>query len=173
MSTPSPNTVAQIDSAFTFLGEPESRRSQEALFIKVLNFEEFARKYFQDKSPASSRYLRGALPGPLLKQIWGDGDSERVLTVWATLLRFIGDLPPNPKKVLTTLQSAQLITNIGITRINTRDEIFCQLCKQLTANPNKASFARGWILLALCCGIFHPSSNMIGGYCLRVIEKYW
>eukprot|EP00730_Choanoeca_flexa_P017252 TRINITY_DN8284_c0_g1_i2.p1 TRINITY_DN8284_c0_g1~~TRINITY_DN8284_c0_g1_i2.p1 ORF type:complete len:618 (+),score=185.52 TRINITY_DN8284_c0_g1_i2:235-2088(+) len=117
----------------------------------------FARKFFQDKSPANARYHRGAIPGPLLRQVYGDGDSDRCLSVWVTILRFMGDLPPRKNNPLTNLESVQLITNIALTRPVTRDEIICQILKQLTKNPNKTSHARGWILLALCVSVFVPS----------------
>lgn len=42
-----------------------------------------------------------------------------------------------------------------------RDEIYCQIIKQLTENHNTNSSKRGWQLLWLCCGIFTPSANLL------------
>ena len=58
----------------------------------------------------------------------------------------------------------------GIERPELRDEIFCQLIRQVTDNPKDESVLKGWHFLALCAIAFPPSKNFNK---VRYIQPFW
>jgi len=42
-----------------------------------------------------------------------------------------------------------------------RDEVYCQLIKQLSDNPDPHSVRKGWTLMAFCLQTFPPTDNFV------------
>eukprot|EP00163_Fabomonas_tropica_P034913 TRINITY_DN997_c0_g1_i2.p1 TRINITY_DN997_c0_g1~~TRINITY_DN997_c0_g1_i2.p1 ORF type:complete len:252 (+),score=54.53 TRINITY_DN997_c0_g1_i2:303-1058(+) len=95
------------------------------------------------KSPIPTSLTRLA-PGPLGAQL--------ATKMFKNILGFMGDRKYNyPAALLHEI----IDTCIGNRAM--RDEVYCQLLKQLTNNPNPESLNRGWKALRACINYFAPT----------------
>jgi len=74
--------------------------------------------------------------------------------IFKNILGYMGD-----RQYSYPILLAQEVTRCGLECASVRDEIYCQLVKQLIDNPGKASVSRGWNLMALCLSTFPPSDE--------------
>ncbi|XP_076018235.1 unconventional myosin-VIIb-like [Genypterus blacodes] len=66
---------------------------------------------------------------------------------------------PTLDRPLSSLEKLHIIVGYALSRPDIRDEVYCQICKQLVNNKNKSSRQQGWILLSICLGVFPPSKD--------------
>ena len=65
------------------------------------------------------------------------------------------------QKVKDPFFFAHFVASTGYELVELRDEIYLQLMKQTTENPNPRSMMSGWVLLLLCCRTFLPSEEFL------------
>ncbi|KAJ8389610.1 hypothetical protein AAFF_G00118470 [Aldrovandia affinis] len=68
---------------------------------------------------------------------------------------------PTLDRPMSSLEKLHIIVGYALSRKDIRDEIYCQICKQLVKNKNRTSYLRGWVLLSVCLGIFPPTERFI------------
>ncbi|KAJ3444190.1 rho gtpase activation protein [Anaeramoeba flamelloides] len=76
-----------------------------------------------------------------------------------------------PVRELAQVEAIKSILEIGINNVELRDEIYVQICKQTTNNPNPNSNLKAWGAMCLAAQTF-PPSKMLAGY-LAILYNYY
>ena len=181
------DTVNQI--TFSNPIQPSPRRQKNmidfnSLSGQTLTFVTYAMSHFkmpkkmEKYKPGSSKYkskikkmtsyVKIPLPEPLLPlrsrtlQDCAVDNFKHILCFMFATNKLMSDTQAEPVgedgAFKSLLHAATIIRN-GLQYSSLRDEIYCQLIKQSTANPKEQHVIRIWELLAFCSGCFAPSPN--------------
>jgi hypothetical protein len=86
------------------------------------------------------------------------------------LLGFMGDRVSGSPPLAHADGLIRSVVNSSMPHI--RDEVYCQICKQMNANPSAESVEKAWSLLMLCLASFPPSAEL-GPLLLKfLLNKY-
>jgi hypothetical protein len=82
--------------------------------------------------------------------------TKLAVSLFKNILGFMGDRPlPYPNAL------AQELIDQGLATPDIRNEIYCQIMKQLIDNPNDTSVKKGWQLMKFCLQTFPPTDEFI------------
>ncbi|XP_015735205.1 myosin XVB isoform X3 [Coturnix japonica] len=113
------------------------------------------------------QYTKVPIQESLLR--YSDSELNELATKsFMTLMRFMKDQPK--LKNQDDAQCVYEILQLCKEKESLHDEIYCQVIKQVTLNPNQESVLRGWLLLSLLTGFFLPS-NILMPYATKFLQQ--
>ncbi|CAG2105840.1 unnamed protein product, partial [Medioppia subpectinata] len=106
------------------------------------------------------RHSREPIKQPLLKKLLNKEDLiQESCFAFNAILKYMGDLPSRRTRSGNDLTDQIFEGPLKFDIL--RDEIYCQIMKQLTDNKNRLSEERGWELMWLSSGLFAPSQTLL------------
>lgn len=103
------------------------------------------------------RHSREPMKAPLLKKLQRETERfQAAIVMFNTILKYMGELPRSHNNALNT----DSIFEPAVKDELLRDELYCQIMRQLTDNRIQISEERGWELMWLATGTMVPSTAL-------------
>ncbi|XP_063819685.1 unconventional myosin-XVB-like [Pseudophryne corroboree] len=158
----------QLSDEIIPTSSPSPQPSNEAHYTMI----EFALKYFREaqamlgwkgmaaegKKPIELvQHTKIPIPESLI--YYTDKEmNDQSTNNFMTLMRFMGDQQYREQDDVKCIYEILLLCR---EKPLLRDEVYCQVLKQITENPKQESCNRGWILLSLLTGYFLPTPTLL------------
>ncbi|KAI9142002.1 hypothetical protein BKA69DRAFT_1070956 [Paraphysoderma sedebokerense] len=146
-------------------GAIKSLPSELKMNISQFKIDGFAKKYFsthkrgifRKKVPVEQmlRFSKDTIRQPLM--LLNKANHKDALKCYKLIQKVMGDR--SAPKTYKPSADIQWILDRGLCHGELRDEIYVQVCKQLTENPNNDSILKGWELISVIVVTFPPSKN--------------
>lgn len=135
--------------------------------LNSFQLEGFAEQYFRNMKrgvfrrtvPVRERltWSKDNLKAPLLKL---DKKLEKkAMSTFKSIQIYMGDRSHDTPKE-EKLKLIQEFIDIGLKHADIRDELYCQICKQVTLNPNQESMHKGWDIMTASVQFFPPTKDL-------------
>jgi myosin-7 len=163
------------DGSEAVLSQVDGQRAEgETEKIEKYSIAEFADEFFRPPSKKSKGmtlgrrakvvdpwgYSREVMKAALLKKIVANEDlNNKAVGIYKAIMMYMGDAPSKKPRQSTDLTDQ--ILEHPLSQEALRDEVYCQLIKQLTNNKSRVSEERGWEVFWLCTGCFSCSSVLL------------
>lgn len=90
-----------------------------------------------------------------------DADEKIALKIYTMVNNYLEAESATAEQQDRRLRELMVVFNKQLTNISIQDEVFCQLIKQTTDNPNNLSLERGWELILSLCLCVLPSEALM------------
>ncbi|XP_066533908.1 unconventional myosin-VIIa [Hoplias malabaricus] len=167
LSQPTEELLIQLIPGSRKSVNPQPKDGITADRVALITLKEFSSEYFREPGKHGKRgqeklWARSKEPlkHPLLKNLQNNSElSQLACLSFSAIMKYMGDYPV--KNVRTPIELTDQIFGPTLQHTDLRDEVYCQIMKQMTNNNNGLSLERGWQLLWLCCGLFPPSHTLL------------
>ncbi|XP_069655172.1 myosin XVB [Haliaeetus albicilla] len=154
MLVPAGDHYTMMDFATAYFREAQSMQGLKGMSAEKKSAADLVR---HTKVPIKQSLLR-----------YSDSELNELATKnFKTLMRFMGD--QSKLKDQNEVECIYEILQLCKEKESLHDEVYCQVIKQVTHNPNQESVLRGWLLLNLLTGYFLPS-NILMPYATKFLQ---